>query len=209
MAYQINLFNFTGTLGNVVGYYYKGKYCLRSRAVRKNQNVSLKQLIQQEKFGLAGRFVRCLTPVFAQSIPDHKKMTKSNFVMSSILRNAITGTYPDFRIDYSQVQVSRGHLQNEWDGKAIAASEKVIFTWGNNSLCHGNAKGDDKAILVVYCEALNQCVYSMNEINRSAGCAALPVSIFKGHKVETWIGFISANRKLISNSIYTGPLFIT
>jgi hypothetical protein len=209
MAYQINLFNFTGTLGNVVGYYHKGKYCLRSRPVRRNQHVSLKQLVQQEKFALAGKFVRCLAPVFAHSIPEPKKMTKSNFVMSRTLRYALTGIYPDFRINYSQVPVSRGMLQNAWEGKATAESEKVIFNWGNNNASHGNTSGNDKAILVVYCEALNQCVYSINEIHRSAGIATLPASTFIGHKVETWIGFISANGKLISNSTYTGALFIT
>jgi hypothetical protein len=209
MAHQINLFNFTGTLGNVVGYCYKGKYCLRSRPVRKSQNLSLKQIVQQEKFALAGKFVHCLSPVFAYSIPDRKKMTKSNFVMSRTLRFAMTGTYPDLRIDYSQVPVCRGMLQSAWSEKARSESGNVIFTWEYNSQRHGNAKEDDKAILVVYCEALNQCTYSIHDINRKAGNATLPVSKYIGHKVETWIGFISANGKLISNSMYTGALFIT
>src|SRR5688500_5604714 len=111
MARQINLFNFTGKLGNVVGYSYKGKYCLRSRPVRKNKTVSLVQLIQQEKFAIAGKFVRSLSPLLAYSIPDPKKMTQSNFVMSHTLKNAMYGTYPDFHIDYSQVPVCYGNLQ--------------------------------------------------------------------------------------------------
>jgi hypothetical protein len=88
MARQINLFNFTGKLGNVVGYSYKGEYYLRSRPVRKNKTVSLVQLIQQEKFATAGKFVRSLSPLLAYSIPDPKKMTQSNFVMSQTLKNA-------------------------------------------------------------------------------------------------------------------------
>ena len=205
MAIQINLFAFTGTLGNLVGYRYKGKYCLRSRPVRKNQTLSLTQLAQQEKFAIAGKFVRCLSTLFAFTIPDHKKMTKSNFVMSHILQNAMNGMYPDFRIDYSKVFISRGKLRSAWSEKVRTESGNVIFTWENGS----NAKGDDKAILVVYCEALNQCIYSINEFDRSTGTASIPVTKFQGYKVETWIGFASANGKLKSDSTNTGALYIT
>ncbi|OQP45880.1 hypothetical protein A4H97_32075 [Niastella yeongjuensis] len=210
MALQFGLFAFTGTLGNVVGYRYKGKYYLRSRPVRKNRTVTINQLTQQEKFAIAGKFVRCLSPLLAYSLPEPKKMTKSNFVMSHILRNAITGAYPDFKIDYNQVFISRGRLFNAWSEKVSSESGNVTFTWEDNSKHQGgNAKGDDKAILVIYCEALNECIYSIHAINRSSGNATIPVLQFLGHKVETWMGFISADGKLRSDSTYTGTLYIT
>ena len=210
MARQINLFNFTGKLGNVVGYRYKGKYCLRSLPVRKNKTVTLVQLVQQEKFAIAGKFVRSLAPVLAFSIPDPKKMTQSNFVMSHTLKKAMYGTYPNFHIDYSQVPVSRGHLASAWSEKATTASGNIIFSWMDNSIHNGvNAKGDDKAILVAYCEVLNKCVYSINSINRQTAVAVLPADQFMGFQVQTWLGFISANGKLISNSTYTGAMYMT
>jgi hypothetical protein len=210
MAHQINLFNFTGTLGNVVGYYYKGKYCLRSRPVRKNKTISPAQAKTRERFSITNKFVRCLSPLLAISIPDNKKMTKSNIVTSHIMRNAIEDAYPGFRINYNKVFVSKGHLGQAWSEKARSESGNVIFTWEDNSKHYrGNAKAGNKAILVVYCETLNQCAYSINVFNRSDGNATIPVLQFLGYKVETWIGFISADGKLISNSTYTGALFIT
>ncbi|OQP59262.1 hypothetical protein A3860_38060 [Niastella vici] len=62
MARQINLFAFTGTLGNVVGYCYKGQYCLRSKPVHKSKKETLAQLKQREKFAKAIKFVSALSP---------------------------------------------------------------------------------------------------------------------------------------------------
>jgi len=210
MAYLKNLFEFTGKLGNVVGYYYKGKHCVRRLPVRKNEIVSPAQMAHRKRFAVASKFVQCISPLLKHSISEHKRMSKQNIVMSHTMKNAITGNYPNFDINYSKVFISRGMLLNAWSEKARTESGNVLFTWKDNSIHHGcNGKADDKAILVVYCEALNLCIYSLNSINRSAGSATLPVLPFLGHKVETWIGFISANGKLISDSTYTGALYIT
>jgi len=208
MARQINLFNFTGKLGNVVGYYYKGKYCLRSRPVRKNKTVSLVQLAHQEKFAKAGKFVRSISPLLAFSIPDPKKMTQSNFVMSHTLKNAMYGSYPDFYIDYSLVPVCYGDLQPGYAEQVVCKSENLIFTW-NDDIFQNNASPNDKVILAAYCEALNQCFYSTNSTVRQTGIATLAVKAFKGHEVHTWMAFKSEDGKLLSKSTYTGALFVT
>jgi len=208
MARQINLFAFTGKLDEVVGYHHKGKYCLRRLPVRKNKSLTLVQMAHREKFAIASKLVRCLSPLLAVSMPDNKKMTRSNYVMSQIMNHAMFGTYPDFHINYSQVLISHGNLQPASAEIAQTIAGNIYFTWENNS-CTGNAQRDDKAILVVYCEALNQCIYSINEIFRHNGNALLRVIPFKGHQVQTWMGFISCNGKLRSNSTYMGQLFVT
>jgi hypothetical protein len=208
MARQINLFNFTGKLGNVVGYSYKGKYCLRSRPVRKSKTVSLVQLIQKEKFAIAGKFVRSLSPLLAYSIPDPKKMTQSNFVMSHTLKNAMYGNYPDFHIDYSQVPVCYGNLQPAQAEQVVCKSGNLIFTW-NDDIFQNNASPYDRVILAAYCEDLNQCFYSTNSTVRQTGIAPLAVKPFKNHEVHTWMAFKSEDGKSISRSTYTGALFVT
>lgn len=208
MARQINLFAFTGKLGDVVGYHHKGKYYLRRLPVRKNKNLSPAQMAHKQKFAIASKFVRCLSPLLAVSIADHKKMTRSNYILSHTMKQAMHGAYPDFHINYSQVLISHGNLQRAMTESAEILAGNIYFTWRNDSR-FGNARDDDKAILVVYCETLNQCIYSFNETCRHTGNALLPVLPFKGHQVQTWMGFISCNGKLRSNSIYTGQMFVT
>ncbi len=209
MARTKNIFEFTGKLGNVVGYYRKGKHCIRRAPVRKNQTATPAQAATNGKFAMVNKFVQCLYPLLTLSIPDPKKMSKSNFVMSHILKHATIGTYPNFSIIYRMVLISSGRLQPAMSVKTETVSGNIIFTWDVNSMGSGNARGDDKAILLVYCEALNECVYSINSIDRRTGVGALSAARFKGYQVQTWLGFISANGNLRSNSTYTGALFVT
>jgi hypothetical protein len=210
MARSKNFFRFTDKLSDVTYYYIKGKPCVRRLPVCKTGNPSPAQIAIQAKFALASKFVRCLSPLLTISIPAIKGMRKTNMVTSHILNHAILGTYPDLRIDYPSIFISKGSLGNSGEAKASYQSRNIVFTWDHEIEDHCNcAKANDKAILVIYCESINECIYSVNLINRSAGTASFPVLKFLGHKVQTWIGFISANGKLISQSTYTGALFIT
>lgn len=210
MARSNNFFRFTAKLGDVTYYYIKGKPCVRRLPACKTGNASPDQTAIQAKFAMASKFVRCLSPLLAITIPEKKGMTKTNMVTSHILNNAMLGTYPDLRIDYNSIFISKGSLSNVYEATINYQSRNVVFTWSYDIEDHcGDAKADDKAILVIYCESLNECIYSVNHINRSAGTASFPVLKFLGHKVQTWIGFISASGKRISNSTYTGYLFIT
>jgi hypothetical protein len=208
MARLINLFAFTGSLGNVVGYYSRGQYFVRSKPVHRNKKQTLAQVMHREKFSRAIKFVSTLSPLLAITIPAMKKMSESNYVMSHTMKNAMYGSYPDFNINYSRVPVCRGTLQNAWNEQARTVAGNVIFSWKDNYQYH-NAQGNDKAILVAYCEELNQCIYSTNNFDRRTGEATLPVAPFRGHLVQTWLAFRSENGKLVSNSTYTGALYVT
>jgi hypothetical protein len=208
MARQKNLFNFTGKLGDLVFYSYKGNHYVRSAPVRKNKTLTAAQAATHKKFALAGNFVQCLYPLLTESIPNPKKMSRSNYVMSHIIKHAITGDYPNFSINYSAVFISSGTLQPAWSENALAKSGNVIFSWKDTST-HNAGSEDDKAILVVYCEALNKCIYLISEARRGDEEATLEVPKFHGHEVHTWLAFTSDDGKLISGSTYTGALFVT
>ena len=45
-------------------------------------------------------------------------------------------------------------------------------------------------------------------VERSTGAAAINVAPFSGEEVHTYIGFIAANGKDMSNSFYTGELTV-
>ena len=50
------------------------------------------------------------------------RMTGTNSAFSYNLKNAITGTYPDYLVDYSLALVSRGDMPNALNPAAVAGT---------------------------------------------------------------------------------------
>jgi len=199
----------SGTVGTVIGGSWKGINYLRSQSSSRKTGFSTKQLEQQAKFALVIRFLQPLTPLLAFSFRDFAvKMSGFNSAMRYTLLNAITGTYPDFDIDYSLALVSRGDLPGAFSPSASSTvAGTVSFQWQDNSGV-GKAQATDASILVAYCPSRNQCIYTSVGAVRSAGSDTLQVAAFSGLEVQTYIGFISADGKSIASSVYTGQLTV-
>lgn len=135
-------------------------------------------------------------------------MSAFNSAFSYNLKNAITGTSPDFEVAYAKALLSRGDLSNVVAPVATVTGNEIFFTWTDNSGI-GKALSTDKSVLVVYCKALDSSIYMYPGPQRSAGSAQLDVSSFAHQDVETWLGFISADGAQVSNTIYTGHLVIS
>jgi len=200
---------FIGKIGNLVGSTWKNVDYMRMKPDKKRTSFSDAQLVQQLKFKTAVDFLRTFTRLTNQTFMSvNDKMTGYNRALQYVLKNAITGTNPNYTINYSMVLISQGDLPEEPDAKAVAAPNAVTFTWTYSTSGAGLSKPTDKAILLVYCEALKRSVFTLNGADRSAGTATLNVPNFKGQVVETWIGFISADGKEIATSLYTGQVTI-
>ena len=63
-------------------------------------------------------------------------------------------------------------------------------------------------ILVAYAPDMQQAVFGLYNGFRKDKKASLNVTALKGHTVETWIGFLSADEKDASDSVYTGRLMV-
>ena len=199
---------FSGTVGTVIGGSWKGIEYMRSKPARRTATSSQKQKEQQEKFSVMIKFLSTLNSLLMFSFKSYAvRMTGANSALSYNLRNAITGTYPAYDVNYSLALVSRGDLPNAQSPAAVAAAGGVInYTWVNNAGT-GKAADDDKAILVVYCKAKQASNYAMSG-DRVDEAGTLDVSAFTGEVVETWIGFFSADGRETATSIYTGQLTV-
>lgn len=196
---------FSGKVGNVVGGTWKGIDYMRSKTSRRNFNPSQAQLEQQVKFGLAVRFVQTMSGLVEISFRNFAvHQTGINSAVSYTLKNAITGTYPLFSIDYTDALVSRGDLPNVLGPAVTVGAGSVLnWSWTDNSGV-GIAKATDKALLAAYCPDLGQCIYTTAGANRSAVADSLNLLAFAGLNVHTWIGFISQDGRNVATSIYTG-----
>ncbi len=200
---------FSGKVGTVVGGTWKGIDYMRSKANKRTFVPSQKQLEQQLKFTLIMRFVQPLSALLEVSFNDFAiQKTGINSAFSYNYKEAITGDFPDFTIDYSKTLVSRGPLPNV-PGPAVIAGAGGILTWSWADNTGGKASATDEAILVALCPAMRQAVYTITGGNRSDLTGNLNALSFLGEAVETYIGFISADGRMVSVSTFTGEVLVS
>jgi len=201
--------NFSGKVGTVIGSNWKTVNYMRSLPGKRKGTPTSAQLEQQMKFMIMVKFHQSLQALLNLTFAKYSKMMSPyNYAIKHNLLHAITGTYPNFSIDYHKLLLSEGIL-NLAGGMYIesAGAGKIKFSWTNNA-GSGNANGSDKAILIAYNPETFQSVYITNGAMRSAGEYVMDVSLFGGTAVETWIAFIAEDGKTVSNSSYLGNVMV-
>jgi len=200
---------FSGKVGNVVGGNWKGIDYMRSLPSRSDFTPTQKQIEQQLKFALIARFQQPLSNLFAITFRNYAvKQTGANAGMSYNLKNAVTGTYPSFTVDYQNALVSRGDMPNALNPAAVAAVDGIVnFTWTNNAGA-GKALGTDQSVLVGYCPEMRSAIYTNVGPARSLEAASLDLSAFLGKQVQTWLGFVSLSGKEVATSAFTGAVTV-
>jgi hypothetical protein len=204
--------SFSGKIGTVIGSYWKGISYMRSLPGKRRGTPSSSQVEQQLKFAIMIKFHEAFHSLVIQTFETVSKnmmMSPTNFAIRQNLKEAISGVYPDFSVDYHKVLLSMGKLHNAGGGSVEGAGAgKIKFSWINNSGTEDTAKATDKAILVAYCAETNEAVYTLAGAARSAETDTLNVSLFGGKGVETWIAFVSEDGTKFSRSSYLGNVMV-
>ena len=164
-----------------------------------------KELNQQAKFRIMNKFLKpaktLLNVTFAHLAVQ---MSPFNKAFSYNIKNAITGVKPNLAIDFGMALISRGDLPNVDMPTVNSPSPSMLqFTWSDNS-GRGKATGTDKAFVAVYHEEIPNWEYQLDVASRTQGKCEILLKNFAGKSVHTFIGFISADGKDASNSLYTG-----
>ena len=200
---------FSGKVGTVIGGNWKGIDYMRSKSGKRTFNPSQKQLEQQLKFALMMRFLQPMSSLLAESFHDFAiRKTGINAAFAYNFREAVTGTFPAYAIDYSKALVGRGNLPNVL-GPTVISGAGSILTWSWTDSLSTTANPNDKAILVAYCPTLRQAIFATDAGKRSNLTADLNVLTFSGQAVETYIGFLSADKNNASVSIFTGEVAVS
>jgi len=201
---------FSGMVGNVIGASWKGIAYMRIRPTSVANPKTEAQLDQRMRFTVTLRFLQPLTQFLKIGFKNYAvKMSPFNNAMSYNLLNAIQGTYPNYTIDYPSALVTRGNLSpalNQAAASTVAGT--VLFTWDDNS-DEADASPLDKNLLVVCNPEKNQAVYFNQLGTRADGTQSVTVPhSFSGDLVHCYIGFITVDGKLLSNSKYAGAITV-
>ena len=196
----------SGKVGNVIGGNWKGIDYLRIKPSSVRNPRTEGQVNQRNRFSIALGYLQPNLGFIKLGYKSFAtKKTEFNAAMSYVLNNAVSGTAPNFSIDYSLALLSRGNLSAPLNGATdLTAAGEVSFSWDDNS-AEGNANADDKAMLLVYNPSKKESTYILDGSDRSAGTQTVSIpSSYAGDTVELFMAFISADGSIVSNSIYLG-----
>lgn len=202
---------FSGKVGTVVGSIWNGICTIRLYNANPSNPKSPAQLEQRAKFGTMIKFLLPLTAFLRLGFASTAiKMTALNAAMKANIKEAITGIYPAFEIDYTKAMVSVGKLAEALNPAITSTTAAEIdFTWEDNSFDYG-AESTDVAMCVVYNPTKGVAKSFVTVIPRNVGAytAELPNS-YSGDEVQCYLAFKSATGNVVSNSQYVSSLIVT
>ncbi|HEV3224012.1 MAG TPA: DUF6266 family protein [Puia sp.] len=200
---------FNGKLGTAVGSKWKGINVIRSRPPRKRKGQpSESQLEVQAKFTLMTNFLRPLADLLDQTFKKTAVgMTGVNKAFAENKR-AVTGTAPNFTVDYPKVFLSTGSLPGIMSPVLTSPTAgKLQLTWTDNS-GKKKALSSDLLFVAAYSQDLDEWEFVEDAAPRNAGTFTMDLTEFSGKTVQTYVGVFTADGKTVSDSQFTGAVAI-
>ncbi|MBP5516218.1 MAG: hypothetical protein J6X86_04620 [Bacteroidales bacterium] len=200
---------FSGKVGPIVGYTWKGKNCMRTLPLSFNDAKTTVQLQNRRKFTLLTKFLSSSYEAVAIGFKDQAVgMTEINAAVKSNFDDCVTGTWPSYTLNYSKLMVSKGSLANPYSPSVTAQGCDLNFSWTDNSGI-GNAKDTDLVMIVVYNDTKNEAAIDTASAPRSARQASFSLpSSWTGDTVEVYLATHRADGSESSNSLYLGSFTI-
>lgn len=199
---------FSGAIGNLEGYEQNGQYIIRSRKPKRLKPSSEKQLACMEKMRiinvLLGRFSEFVKLGFAGTAKD-QTFTAYNAAVAYQLTHAITGSYPNYEIDYSKLRLAEGPINTEGLSPSVSLKgDTLLFSW---TPAVNPPNSTDHVMLLAYVPALKRAVYNLCGAKRRIGQETLKLSEgWWQQRIETYMAFRGENNGQYSNSIYLGSV---
>lgn len=201
---------FSGKVGSIIGSSWKGVGYMRALPSKVANPKTAGQVDHRAKFAAIVRFMRALSAFLRIGFySETEKMSGFNAAVSYNYHHALTGTYPDFEIDYSKVLVSCGTLPGALNPTInLTTPSQLEFTWEDNS--NGNpGLSTDRVLLVAYDPNSGKAVTAVDGSTREEGSHLLTIpSMFKGKEVKCYIAFGNARELTVSNSQFVGGVLI-
>ncbi|RCS26473.1 hypothetical protein DUT90_11995 [Polaribacter sp. WD7] len=196
----------SGKVGSIIGGNWKGIDYIRIKPSSVANPRTPGQVNQRNKFSATIEFLQPNKDFLNVGFKAFAiKKTSFNAAMSYILGNAITGTAPNFNVDYSLALLSKGNLTAPLNGSVdLSTANQVTFDWDDNS-SDGNASTTDKSMVLAYNQSKKESIYILDGAQRSVTSQVLilPTS-YTGDTIQLFMAFVSEDGKKVSNSVYLG-----
>lgn len=197
---------FSGKVGPVVGYSWKGINCMRSLALSVNDPRTDEQLMWRERLGVLSTLgTKALPFVQAGFHNQAKSMTEGNVFIAKNIKSVFSGTWPSETLDHSKLVFAAGSLDLPANPAVSVSGANLVFSWTDNSGA-GNAQPGDQLMVLAYNPQKAQAANLIGVAARSTASFsyAYPAT-WAGDNCELYIAFRSDNGT-VSDSLYLGSM---
>lgn len=196
---------FSGKLGNIVGVFRNGSYHLRTVPARVSNPKTPEQQANRTAFGMRSRLARQLKPFIETSLSCTEKASYRGAFISYNSGSAVQATEEgQMLIDYPNLIVSAGRLKGPEEPSAERTPEGNIRVRWNDNSGEGNARPDDRALLLALHEGYI-AGYQLEGAARRAGQDVLELGkAARTRPVHVYLAMAAAGGKAFSDSVYLG-----
>jgi len=196
----------SGKFGNTVGAVdKKGRTTMREyRAPGDPKTES--QVSQRTKFGFINTELSFMQRMFKTTYVSYIAREDLRKASWMAVKNSVTGTYPDFTIDYTKLVIAKGSLPRLGLATVTAGANGTIDVTWDTTLFLGVDPTDN--VKIVLTDPLEKSWFTSEEgTMRSEGAMTLTLpQRWIGVKVHCWIYAVSSTGKTTSMSQYISEL---
>ena len=203
---------FRGTVGTVIGYRWRDRWCMRARPSHYNDRRSEAQLEQRSRFKAMIQFASPATPLLRIGLrawaAEHGLTEGNAFLrlnhecfggmagISSITRlSRLSSDTSD--IDYPRLRFSQGSLPGVQGADYERRGDgSVAVRWAR-----GLGRGDDRVHVYAYCPAAGTGLAVATAERRQRGAQFVLPADFAGEEVHFWL-FADGGDGKVSNTLY-------
>lgn len=203
---------FNGKIGHVVAARWKKLKVVKNVPSKSTKPPTLSQLEQRSVFGMVTRFTGIAAKLISIGFPSvSSPHSPINVAVRDILKRAVIGTYPDFKLDYEKVRLSKAVKMNPTlKPKIVAeAGATVKVSWAIDPNAGFGTNATDRACIFIYNPTEDSGLTSWEGLTRSNLSAdfGLPYS-YVGTLIHCWIFFVSKDGKFASQTDHVGSVTI-
>ncbi len=201
---------FRGKVGTVVGAIWNGIHYMRSLPDIATDNPSVAQINVRLRLALVSGFLKLIKAQIQEGYQAFTDgVTPMNAATSYTLKHAVAGTAPNYTINYPEVVLSAGDLdQALLPEMETETGQKVAVSWVNDTNLQFGLP-TDKVTVVAYNPLKNRFVLARTSVMRSALTYTLQLPAdYAGDEVHVWMNFVSADGKKVSDSSYVGEILV-
>lgn len=199
---------FKGRIGNIIYYMLNGKNVSRQIGVssKPRSEAQLKNMLLTKLcsafFCEVRDFIDTGYSIEARAVNDNAY----NQAVKHNKKNLLRGDFPNLEFNYDQILLSKGDLKPAENPEVKQIPLGLQFTWKTDSKMAWPDAADQVMVLAYFPDE-NRTEYELYGNNRISGTAELEIPpSLQGAYMETYVSFISADRKRISDSVYTGSM---
>ena len=202
---------FIGSLSLVTGYLRLGIPVMRFKNPLKDKKNKKRrtpaQRAMNSKMAVVMNFLSPLTSFVNIGFSTSTKpgQTPHNIAVSRMLLSGIKGNYPNYELDYPNIQLTDGKLRMPENIVARLENDDIIVTWDIPSY-ENFIRSRDQIMAVCY-DAKGSVTKLLSGARISDGIETLKTQASLRKKpMHVYISFISDDRKLIAKSFYAGMI---